>query len=137
MPVAEALRQLGIRRAMVYHGDGQDEVALTGVTLFARLSDGEITRGTVSPEALGFPRCTLDQLSGGTAADNARIARELLGGQLRDARRDVVVLNAAVGIQVGSDEALSLPECVGRAIDAIDSGRAADVLTRAARRSQR
>ncbi len=136
MPVAEALKELGVRKAMVYHGDGQDEVTLTGVTLFARLSNGEITRGRLSPEEAGFVRCAKEELDGGGAADNARIAREILGERLRDARRDIVVLNAAVGIQVAADEELGIQDCVARATDSIDSGRAVAVLRGAVERSR-
>jgi anthranilate phosphoribosyltransferase len=135
-PVAEALRELGVDKAAVYHGNGQDEVTLTGVTLLAHLSNGEIRRGWLSPEDLGFARCTTRELAGGSAADNARIAREILDGRVRDARRDIVVLNAAVGIQVAADEELSLQECVDRATDSIDSGRASAVLKVASGRSR-
>ena len=129
VPVAEALKLLGVHRAMVFHGQGLDEFTLTGETRFARLHDGEITLGRLTPEELGFRRCNLEQLTGGSSADNARLCRGILEGRVKGARRDMVVLNAAIAISVGSTQQVELQGCVDLAAESIDSGRALDKLT--------
>lgn len=131
-PVAEALKLLGVQRAMVFHGQGLDEVTLTGETQFGRLHDGTITYGQLTPEELGFRRCGLDDLSGGTSMDNALLCRGILEGRVTGARRDMVVLNAAVAISVGSDKQVELQRCVDLAAESIDSSRALDTLKRVA-----
>ena len=134
-PVIKALRSLGVQKAAVFHGQGLDEVTLTGETKYARLDGDEITTGVFTPEMLGFPRCELKDLAGGDAADNARIAREILEGRLRDARRDTVLAGAAVGVWVGSLTQLTLAESLQSAADSLDSGRALGKLEELIRRS--
>ncbi len=134
-PVAEALQILGVRSAMVFHGQGLDEVTLTGETQHGRLRDGTITYGRLTPEELGFRRCAVDDISGGNATENAQLCRGILEGHVKGARRDMVVLNAAVAILVGSTKDVELRGCVDLAADSIDSGRALNKLTEVARYS--
>ena len=127
-PVAEALQLLGVQRAMVFHGQGLDEVTLTGETHYGRLHDGKITCGRLTPEELGFRRCCLDDISGGDATENARLCRGILEGSVKGARRDMVVLNAAVAISIGSMKPVELQGCVDLAVESIDSGGALNTL---------
>src|SRR6201997_4025235 len=49
--VAEALRLLGLRRALVVHGmDGLDEITITGITKVAEVRDGTVRKYEVMPE---------------------------------------------------------------------------------------
>lgn len=127
-PMAGALLALGARRALVYHGDGLDEITLTGPTRFAAVDAGRIEHGTLHASALGFQSCRLEDLAGGTPRDNARIARGILEGRLRGPRRDVVLLNAAAAIQVGLLRRRPLCECLDLAVDSIESGSALEKL---------
>ncbi len=131
-PVGEALKLLGVQRAMVFHGQGLDEVTLTGETHYGRLHDGRISTGRLTPEELGFRRCSVDDISGGNSTENAELCRGILEGRVNGARRDMVVLNAAVAISVGSMKQVELQGCVDLAAASIDSGRAADTLKRVA-----
>ena len=48
-----------------------------------------------------MPRCTVEDLRGGDAPENARLLREALArGEHTDGKRDAVVLNAGVGLYV-------------------------------------
>ena len=132
VPVAEALKLLSVQRAMVFHGQGLDEVTLTGETQYGRLHDGRISTGRLTPEELGFRRCSLEEISGGTSTENARLCRGILEGRVTGARRDMVVLNAAVAISVGSMKQVELQGCVDLAAESIDSGRALGTLERVA-----
>jgi anthranilate phosphoribosyltransferase len=121
--VAEALSMLGTHRAFVVHGlDGLDEITITGPTRVAEVREGTVRSYEIDPEEFGLQRAPLDAISGGDAADNAEIVREILGGQ-KSPRRDVVLMNAAAAL-VAATEADHLKAAVDLAIQSIDSGAA-------------
>ncbi|MCX5778254.1 MAG: anthranilate phosphoribosyltransferase [Elusimicrobia bacterium] len=120
-PLAQVLNKLGIRRAWVVHGaDGMDEISISGETAVAELSNGAVTRFTITPEKYALKRARISDIKGGTASDNAAIIRSIIAGE-KSARRDIVVLNAAAGLYVGS-RAESVEEGVSMAAAALDSG---------------
>jgi anthranilate phosphoribosyltransferase len=121
--LAEALSMLGLRRALVVHGsDGLDEITITGPTRIAEVREGQVHSYEVTPEEFGIQRATLDEISGGDAARNAALIREILGGK-KSARRDVVLLNAAAAL-VAAGRSDHLRDAVPLAARAIDSGAA-------------
>jgi anthranilate phosphoribosyltransferase len=121
--LAEALSMLGLRRALVVHGsDGLDEITITGSTRIAEARDGQVRSYEVTPEEFGLQRASLDEISGGDAALNATLIREILSGK-KSARRDVVLLNAAAAL-VAAGRADHLHDAVPLAAKAIDSGAA-------------
>jgi len=121
--VAAVLGRLGSRRAYVVHGsDGLDEVTTTGPTKITCLDHGSLTTYTFYPEDAGLPRAGLEDLAGGTAADNAAITHSVLKGEKGPAR-DVVLLNAAFGLLAAGVEK-SLPGALATAATSIDSGAA-------------
>ncbi|OPY30569.1 MAG: Anthranilate phosphoribosyltransferase [Methanocella sp. PtaU1.Bin125] len=135
-PVASVLRNLGVERALVVHGiGGLDEVSTFGRTVVCEVRDGDIVQYQLEPADLGVLDTTPAALSGGDAADNARLALRLLKGEERGPKRDVVVANAACGIYVGGG-ASSIREAAKVAADSIDSGRALAVLEAYIRKSQ-
>lgn len=122
--LAEALSMLGLHRALVVHGsDGLDEITITGPTRVGEVRDGQVHTYEVTPEEFGLPRATLEDISGGDAALNASLIRDVLAGR-KSARRDVVVLNAAAAL-VAAGRADHLSDGVPLAVKAIDSGAAA------------
>jgi len=125
--LAEALSMLGLRRALVVHGlDGLDEITITGVTRVAEAREGSVKTYEIEPEEFGMQRATLQEISGGDAAENAAIIRAVLGGE-KSARRDVVLLNAAAAL-VAAGKAEHIAEAVPMAANSIDSGAAAKKL---------
>ncbi|TIW41448.1 MAG: anthranilate phosphoribosyltransferase, partial [Mesorhizobium sp.] len=128
MPVAEALKALGTEHAWVVHGDGYDEITTTGETQVAELAGGEIRTFALTPEAVGLKRHTKDELRGGDAAYNAKALRDMLGGAA-GAYRDTVLMNAGAGLVVAG-KATTLADGMASAAQAIDSGRALQVLGR-------
>ena len=138
-PMAEALGELGADRALVVHGlDGLDEITVTGPTLVAEVSGGEVSEYEISPEDLGLSRHAPDGLLGGDARTNARILRDIFAGEERGAARDVVLANAGAAIYVAG-EAESLREGVRFAEESISTGSATEALeifVRATRRAK-
>jgi anthranilate phosphoribosyltransferase len=122
--LAEALSMLGLRRAMVVHGsDGLDEITISGPTRIAEVRDGQVHTYEVTPEEFEIERNPIETISGGDAAENARIIREVLSGK-KSPCRDVVLLNAAATL-VAAGRANHLSEAMPLAINSIDSGAAA------------
>jgi anthranilate phosphoribosyltransferase len=121
--MAGALKNLGLRHALVVHGeDGLDEITITGKSHICELKNGVITRYSICPEDCGFTRAKADSIKGGEAADNAAITRRILGGE-RGAMREVVLMNAAAALVAG-DKAAGMLEGVGLAQEILDSGKA-------------
>jgi anthranilate phosphoribosyltransferase len=125
--MAEALKQLGVARALVVHGDGGlDEISLSGETRVLEVRDGVIAPYAVSPEMFGAARAPLAAIAGGTAQENAAILAGVLdenAGDGNHAARDVVVLNAAAAlVAAGVREDFSAAAVAAR--EAIRSGKA-------------
>jgi anthranilate phosphoribosyltransferase len=122
--LAEALSMLGLHRALVVHGlDGLDEISIAGATRIAEARDGSVRTYEVDPEEFGMKRAKLEDISGGDAAENAGIVREVLSGK-KSPRRDVVLLNAAAAL-VAAGRADHLADGIPPAAQSIDSGAAA------------
>ncbi len=125
--LAEALSMLGLHRAVVVHGlDGLDEITITGPTRVAEVREGSVRTYEVTPEEFGMKRAAIEEISGGDAAANAAIIREVLGGK-KSPRRDVVLLNAAAAL-VAASKADHLADALPLAARSIDSGAAASKL---------
>jgi len=122
--LAEALSMLGLRRALVVHGlDGLDEITIAGPTRVAEARDGIVKTYEVDPEEFGIKRATLADISGGDAAENAAIIREVLDGK-KSPRRDVALLNSAAAL-VAAGLVDHLKDGIPLAARSIDSGAAA------------
>jgi len=123
--IAEVLARLGARRAFVVHGAGGiDELSPAGPNLVCEVVDGDIRERELDPESeLGVPRCSVEELRGGTPEDNARAIREVFAGA-DGGRRSAILLNAAGAIAAGG-HAGDLGEGLELAREAVDSGAAA------------
>lgn len=122
-PLAQVLLKLGVKRAIVVHGeDGLDEISLSAPTACCEIRDGKLSSYLITPEELGLTRCSREALVGGDPAENAAITRAILNGE-RSAKRDAVVLNAAACIYMVKD-GMTLKEAAAVAEEVIDSGKA-------------
>jgi anthranilate phosphoribosyltransferase len=126
--IADVLARLGARRAYVVHGAGGiDELSPVGQNLLAEIVDGEVLERRLDPESeLGIPRCSVDELRGGSPAENAEAIREVFAGA-DGGRRNAILLNAAGAIAAGG-HAADLREGLEVARRTIDSGAAAERL---------
>ena len=108
---------------MVVHGtDGLDELTTTEETVIAELKKGAIKTYAVKPEDFGLKRGRKDDLKGGDAAFNAKVARSVLKGE-KGAKSDIVMLNAGAAICV-TGLAGTIKEGIKKAEESINSGRA-------------
>jgi anthranilate phosphoribosyltransferase len=127
-PMAETLARLGTESAWVVHGQGLDEIALSGETRVVALQDGRIREFTVTPEDAGLERAPPEAIRGGEPAENAAALLALLQGA-PGAYRDIVLLNAAAALVVAG-QVTDLRAGATVAARAIDSGAASGVLAR-------
>ncbi|MTE24365.1 anthranilate phosphoribosyltransferase [Microbacterium sp. ZXX196] len=120
--------------ALVFRGeDGLDELTTTGYSRIWQIFNGDMHEFDVHPRDVGLPTATIEDLLGGTPADNAATLRRTLGGESGPVR-DVVLLNAAAGIvayrlsqdptQADRNLIARLREALEEAAAAVDDGRA-------------
>ncbi len=122
--LAHVLGELGSTSAMVVCGYGNlDELTTTGPNHISHLRDGKVTTYDINPEDYGFRGAHISELLGGDAPTNAAILRGILSGTITDAKRDVVLLNAAAAL-VAAGAAADLSDGLAQAAQVIDSGAA-------------
>ena len=129
---ADVLRRLSRNRAWIVHGlaeetDGMDDISICGATTMAELENGKITSAVLDTQWLGLKRCSIQELRGGDAKQNAMILQGILSGEIKGAKHDMAVANAAGGFVV-SGLARDMNEGIARAREQIDSGRALEKL---------
>ena len=133
-PMAETLGRLGSEAAWLVHGDGLDELSLSGVNHVAALEGGVVREFTLTGAEAGLPAWPRAAIGGGEAAENAAALRALLDGA-PGAYRDTVLFNAAAALRLAG-RAGDLRAGVAAAAAAIDSGAALGVLERLAAASR-
>ena len=125
--IARTLQATGVRRALVVHGAGLDELSLHGDSRAIRVIDDTLEEITIAPEDAGLDPAPLKALAGGDAVENARRLRALFDGDGAKAERDMVALNAGALLHLAGN-ADDLKSAVVKAGAAIDDGLAARTL---------
>jgi anthranilate phosphoribosyltransferase len=102
VPMAEALNQLGMPKAIILHGrENLDEAGLQDATDLALLQYKTLNYSHVIPSQLGLTSAPLSALKGGDVEKNATILKNVLQGKGTIAQEEVVALNASLALQVG------------------------------------
>ncbi len=126
--LARVFQMLGTQRALVVHGMGMDEITNTGETTVSELKDGMVKSYSLMPQNLGYPLARPQDIAGGLPEDNARKLMAVMSGE-RSSARDIIAMNSGAAIYV-SGRASTLKEGAKTAEEAIDSGKALNVLRR-------
>lgn len=140
--VAEVFAHRGTS-ALVFRGhDGLDELTVAAPSDVWEVHDGRIAHHVLDPLELGIGRSPLEALRGGTAEDNAAVARDLFAGA-RGPVADAVLLNAAAGLVAaeGADGLAAghpaegsfeerMARALARATQTLDSGAPRELLAR-------
>ena len=121
-PLAQVLGRLGVDSAYVVHGQGLDEVTITGPTAMARLQNGRVEILEITPEQFGLRRASLEDVSGGAVDECRAHTLAVLGGE-PGPRRDMVLLNAAATL-AAAGKVEDMAQGVALAAEIIDSGAA-------------
>ena len=122
LPVAKTLAELGSEKVWVMHGEGLDEITITGTTQVAALENGKVTTFEITPKDGELPVHDLKDILGGDADYNAAAMQRVLDGE-PSAYRDIVLLNAGAAMVI-ADKAEKLVDGVQQAAAAIDNGNA-------------
>ncbi|MCR5680440.1 MAG: anthranilate phosphoribosyltransferase [Prevotella sp.] len=128
-------QKLGIDYGIVNSIDGYDEISLTGnfkVTVGIGSQCGDSTDAPTfsyerifAPQDLGFDIAKPEELVGGaTEEEAAAIFDAVLENRALPAQKNIVLANAAFGIQVLEKGRKSIEECIAIARESIDSGSA-------------
>ena len=117
----QVYQKLGIDYGIVNSIDGYDEISLT--------SDFKVTTNhyerIFKPQDLGFEIAKPDEVRGGATEEEAKeIFDAVLENRALPAQKNIVLANAAFGIQVMEKGKKSIEECVEIARESIDSGKA-------------
>lgn len=102
IPMARAAKILGASRVMVVHGrDGMDEISVTGPTRVVSIDEtGTMSDTVLDPTELGVPLFRMEEMRGGSGAENAGIAQKIITGEGHEALREAVLLNAGAALYV-------------------------------------
>ena len=123
-PLAHVLSNLGVKRGMTVYGtDRLDEVSISAPTKVCEFEDNNFKTYTIKPEDFGLTTADKSEITGGSGEDNAKITLGILKGEIKGAKRDVVLLNSACGLYAAG-KAESITEGVKQAAELIDSGKA-------------
>lgn len=123
-PLANVLAQLGSKRALVVHGEGNlDELTTCGQTTISELRNGDVATYSVAPEDFGISRATISELHGGKDnAESAELMKNILQG-VKGPRRDISLLNSGAALYAAGMEK-DISAGVKHAADCLDSGQA-------------
>ncbi len=128
LTAAKVAQKLGNEKTWVVHGQGFDEVTITGSTQVAELLDGEIKTFEINPSDFGFDIASEADIAGGDATENAKALREVLDGK-PSAYRNMVIMNTACSLVV-ADKAENLQDGALQATTVLDNGAAMATLDR-------
>lgn len=117
----QVYQKIGIDYGIVNSIDGYDEISLTG--------DFKVTANAYEkifkPSDLGFPIVKPEELVAGASEEEAKqIFDSVLENRALPGQKNVVLANAAFGIQVMEKGKKSIEECLDIARESIDSGKA-------------
>ncbi|MHC5091995.1 MAG: anthranilate phosphoribosyltransferase [Planctomycetota bacterium] len=123
----ETLKMLGVKRAIVVHSNGLDEISTMGPTKVMHLKNDEVFSEEIEPTQYGIPLADFSDLAGGDAQTNALIIRDILSGNQSGPKKEIVLFNAAAAIIV-SGIAKDFVEGIEKADEAICNGNAMSCL---------
>eukprot|EP00924_Labyrinthula_sp_SR-Ha-C_P000893 maker-scaffold_7-snap-gene-7.32-mRNA-1 protein AED:0.01 eAED:0.01 QI:22/1/1/1/1/1/2/150/354 len=132
---ADAVFKLGVEHALVVHGSGMDELNTLGPVKIVEVTKTGKRSFTLDPfKDLALPKCSLADLKGGSAEENAAAIRNLFSNNIPSGEEEkyarlgeTVALNAGVGLFV-SGKYDSIKAGVDAALTCLRAGKAEDQL---------
>lgn len=129
VPIAETLSRLGVEKALVVHGQGLDEISISGPTVAALAEDGAVLEMEITPEMAGLEQFDVERLAGGDAEQNKTALDALFAGNGDAAHEAAVAINAGATAWIAG-KANDLKEGASLAVKAMRSGKIPERLQR-------
>lgn len=124
--MAEVVLKIGIKKAMVFHGNGLDELSCIGCTNVLEVTTSGIKQLTLDPEVFGFTKCTVDNLRGGNSKENAEALLDVFKGKTGPVA-DTIIFNAAVALYIYGITA-SVEQAIQMVKNSISDGKALELI---------
>ncbi len=126
-PIATALDHLGLSRGLVVHsklpnGKGMDEMSCAGKNKIIGFGELVDVNEEVDLSSVGLSECSVQDLLGGSVADNVNFLYEILSGKGNRGLVDSIALNAGAALWI-ANKANNLQDGVDIAINLIQSGK--------------
>ncbi len=100
LPIAEVIKGLGVKRAMVVHSEeGLDEISCEKDTYIAEVNENEISEYTISPKEFGLEILPLESLKVNSVEESYKIFMNMLENKDETAV-NIVSLNAGAAIYI-------------------------------------
>ncbi len=129
-PLAKVMCNLGVKRGMVVYGrDKLDEISMSSTTKVCEIDSGKFSVYEINPKDVGYSYCHKEALRGGDAYENAHIARNIIYGKEKGAKREAVCFNAGAALYI-ANKVKSIEEGARMAESLIDDGFASAQLER-------
>ncbi|MDO4506979.1 MAG: anthranilate phosphoribosyltransferase, partial [Spirochaetales bacterium] len=122
---AHAAKKLGAKRVLVITSDdGYDEISPCAVThCFQINEDGKEYKYSIDPAKYGITDADEEELMGGSGAENAALAMDLLNGKGKKTIKYAVCLNTGALLYI-SGKAKTIKDGYDMAMESINSGKA-------------
>ncbi|WP_209122598.1 anthranilate phosphoribosyltransferase [Alkalihalobacillus sp. BA299] len=124
--MAETLRELGIKRAMLVTGaEGLDEISINTNTFVTELKDGKLSKYVLTPEDVRLPRGPLTDIQVNTPKESAQVILNIFQGGNNETARNIVAFNAGAGLYV-ANKVSTIKEGVDEVLKALSNGTVYD-----------
>lgn len=124
--MAEVILNIGVKKALIFNGNGLDELSCAGPAKVLEVTIDVIKPVVLDSEIFGLPRCSVGDLTGGTAKDNAKILLDVFHGKTGPVA-NTLVFNAAVVLYVYGITS-SVEAAIPEVKNSINTGRALRLL---------
>lgn len=126
--IAECVKKLKIKKAMIVHGNGLDELNLMGSNHVIEISRNQEKIYEIDPKKYGLNYCNLKDIQGGEADVNAQLILEVFEGK-QGPIFDTILLNAGAALYI-SNKASTILNGINLAREKLLSGKAKETLNR-------
>lgn len=119
------IKSLGYTRAIMVSAQNPllDEISICSETTVWELKDGEIEKYELTPDNFGIKRSDILSLRGATAKYNANLVLDIFNGKIKDAKLDIIAMNAGAMIYL-ADKSRNYLDGIMQAYTAISKGLA-------------
>lgn len=97
--MADVLIKLGVTKALVYHGQGTDELTTIGIIKAYEIKNGQKLSTRINPYDFGFQKGSINDLKGGNPQENAATLKNVFSGK-SSVISDSIILNTAFALKI-------------------------------------